>query len=136
MYFSNLFGITSAHKELNDCHDLLNYEILQGLFQLIEVNLTTLNFPVDVTVISSFFIAIINEFFTYLTRTTRLKSFFFFTHNRIFVKIFFHYLFTISILFKNCFNKFVSCIFTSKNNYWLGKFIINTIRTFITFNPL
>ena len=37
-----------------------------------------------------------------------------------------HYSFTILIFFKNCFNKFISSIFTSKNNYWLGKFIINT----------
>ena len=39
MYFSNLFGITSilhqiyqAHKKLNDCHNLLNSEILKELF--------------------------------------------------------------------------------------------------------
>ena len=69
------------------------------------------------------------------------------------LKCFFHYFFTILILFKNGFDKFISNIFTSKNNYWLGTFIINTsklvskttrnviliffwIRTFITFNTL
>ena len=34
--------------------------------------------------------------------------------------------FTVFILFTNCFNKFISSIFTSKNNHWLGKLIINT----------
>ena len=42
MYFSNPFGITSIHVrifkliELNDCHNLLNHEILQELFKLTE----------------------------------------------------------------------------------------------------
>ena len=78
-----------------------------------------------VTMTTYFFIVIINEFFTNPANVTWLKLFFFFTHNQIFVKIFFHYVFTVSILFKNCFNKFISSIFTSKNNYWFTKFIIN-----------
>ena len=86
----------------------------------------TSKFASYMTMISNFFIVIINEFFTYSTRVTWFKLFFFFTHDQIFVKVFFHYFFTILILFKNCFNKFTSSIFTSKNSYWLGKFIINT----------
>ena len=130
-----------------------------------------------VTMISKFFI--VNEFFTNLASITWLKLFFFFTHDQIFVKGFFHYLdknynifqttrlnhtmiffnhtmvfsllLTVFILPKNCFINLISKIFTSKNNYWLGKFIINTnkfvnkllgirswyfswVRTFITFN--
>ena len=110
-------------------------------------------FSTYVAMISSFFIAIINEFFTNPANVTRLKFLFFFTHDQIFVKVFFHYFFTILILLKNCFNKFTSSIFTSKNSYWFGKFIINTnklvskttrnviliffwVNTFITFNTL
>ena len=92
--------------------------------------------------------------FTYPAHVTRLKLFFFFfSHDQILVKKFFHYFFTVFILFKNCFNKFRSCIFTSKNNYWFTKFIINTnkfvskttrniilvffcVRTFLTLNTL
>ena len=87
--------------------------------------------------------------FPYPTRATWLKLLLFFSHNQIFVKIFFHYFFTVFILFKNCFNKFISSIFTSlKSN---AKSIINTnkfvskttrnvililfwVKTFITFN--
>ena len=106
-----------------------------------------------VTMISYFFIVIINEFFTNPASVTRLKLFFFFTHDQIFVKVFFHYFFTILIPLKNFFNKFISSIFTSESNYWLGKFVINTkksgskttrnviliffcMRTFLTFNSL
>ena len=108
-------------------------------------------FSSHVTMISTFFIVIINEFSAYPTRVTWVKLFLFFTHDQTFVEILFHYFYTILILFKNCFNKFISSIFTSKNNYWLGRFIINTnkfvskttrnvililfwARTFITFN--
>ena len=108
----------------------------------------TSNFFSYVTMISNFFIIIINEFFTYPTFVTRLELFFLFTHYQIFVKMFFQYFFTILILFKNCFNKLISSIFT---NYRLDKFIINTnklvskttrnvillffwVRTFITYN--
>ena len=80
-----------------------------------------------VTMISNFLIAITNEFFTYPTCVTWLKFFFlFFTHDKIFVKVFFYYIPTVFKLFRNRFNKFISSIFISKNNYWLGKFIINT----------
>ena len=41
-------------------------------------------------------------------------------------KVFFHDFFAIFILLKNCFNKFICCIFISKNNNWLTKSIINT----------
>ena len=102
------------------------------------------------TMIFNFFVVIINDFFTYLASVTRLK-FFFFTHDQVFVEMFFHYFFTILILFNNSFNKFISSIFTSENNYWFGKFIINLsklvskstrnmililfwVRTFIIFN--
>ena len=86
----------------------------------------TSKFSSYVTMISNFFIVIINEFFTNPASVTRLKLFFYFTHDQIFVKSFFHYFFTVFKLFKNCFNKFISSIFTSKSNYWLSKFIINT----------
>ena len=80
-----------------------------------------------VTMSPDFFIVIFNEIFNYLTRVTWLRLFFlFFTQDQIFVKVFIHYSFTILTLFKNCFNKFISSIFISKSNYWLGKFIINT----------
>ena len=80
-----------------------------------------------VTIISNFFIVIINEFFTNPASATWLKLFFFFfTHDQILVKVFFHYFFTILILFKNFSNKFISSIFTSKNSNWFTRFIINT----------
>ena len=98
-----------------------------------------------------FFIVIINESFAYPTNVAWLKLFFFFTHDQIFIKMFFHYFLTVFILLKNRFYKFISNIVTSKNNYWLGKFIINTnkflrktarnviliffwVKDFITFN--
>ena len=73
--------------------------------------------------------------------------------SQIFVKMFIHFFFTILINFKNCFNKFINSIFTSKKNYLLDKFIITTKkfvskttrnviliffweRTFTTFNTL
>ena len=87
----------------------------------------TSKFSNHMTMISNFFIVITNEFFTNPASVARLELFFFFlTYDEIFVQVFFRYFFTILILFKNCFNKFISSIFTSKNNYWLGKFIINT----------
>ena len=104
---------------------------------------------------SYFFIIIINEVSTNTTSVTRLKLFFFFffANDQIFVKVFFHYCFTVFKLFRDRFNKFKSSIFASKSNYWLTKFIINTnnfvrkttrnvilmfflIRTFIIFNIL
>ena len=111
-------------------------------------------FSSHVTMISYFFIVIINEFFTNPASVTRLTLFlFFFTYDQIFGKAFFHYFFTILILLKNFFNKFKRCIFTSKNSSWFTKFIINTNKlvskttrnviltflwgkTFITFNTL
>ena len=83
-------------------------------------------FSTYVAMISSFFIAIINEFFTNPANVTRLKFLFFFTHDQIFVKVLIHYFFTVFKLFQNRFNKFKSSIFASKNNYWLSKIIINT----------
>ena len=50
----------------------------------------------------------------------------FFTHDQIFVKMFFHYFFTIPILYENFFSKLISSFSTSINNYWLDKSIINT----------
>ena len=101
-----------------------------------------------------FFIITTSELFTHPASVTQLELFFFFfTQDQIFVKMFIDYFFTILIFFKNCFNKFIDSIFTSKNIYWLGKLIINTnkfvrkttrnviliffwVRTFITFNTL
>ena len=98
-------------------------------------------------------IVIVNAFFTNLARITQLELFCFFIHDQIFVKVFFHYLFTVFKLFKNCFHKFITSIFTSKNNYLLSKLIINTnkflskttrsvilvffgIKTFTVFNTI
>ena len=85
--------------------------------------------------ISYFFMVIMKDFFTYPTRVTESKLLFFFTHDQIFLKVFFHYFFTVFILLKNCFNKFKGNIFTSKNKYWLSKFIINTNK-FVPFSNL
>ena len=79
-----------------------------------------------VTMIPNFFTVIINEFFTNLTTFTWLALLFFFTHDQILVKMFIHYFFTILTLCKKRFNKFISIIFTSKNNNQLTKSIINT----------
>ena len=111
----------------------------------------TSKFFSNVTMILYFFIVIINYFFTCPAGITRLKFFFFFTHDQIFVEVFLNYFFTVFKLFKNRFSKFISSIFTSKNNNWLTKFIFNTnklvskitkdvilifflIRNLITFN--
>ena len=61
------------------------------------------------------------------TSVTLLKFFFFFFSDDQFFTVLFHYFFTVFMLFRNCFNCF-SCIFTSVNNNWLTKFIINTNR--------
>ena len=76
-----------------------------------------------VTMVSYFFIVIFNEFFAYPTGVTWRKLFFFvFSHDQIFVEMFFSSLFfTVFILFKNCFNQFISSIFTFKNNNWCTK---------------
>ena len=85
----------------------------------------TSTFSSYVKIISSLFIVIIKGLFTNPASVTRLKLFLFFTRDQIFAKVFFHYFFTILILFKNCLNKFINSIVTSKNNNWLTKFIIN-----------
>ena len=54
------------------------------------------------TMISNFFIVIINEFLTNPESVTILKLFFFFTHGQIFVKVFVCYFFAVLILFKAC----------------------------------
>ena len=87
-------------------------------------------FSTDVTMISYVFIVIINAFFANSASNTLLKLFFFFTHDQIFVEVFFHYFFTVFILLKDCFNKFISSIFFSKNNYCLSKFIIHTKQNY------
>ena len=109
-------------------------------------------FSSHVTMISNFFI--VNEFFRNPLSIIWFKFFFsFFNLDQIFVKVIFHYFFTVFILLKNCFNNFISSILSCKNNYSLGKFIIKTnklvskttrnvvlilfwVRTFITFNTL
>ena len=68
-----------------------------------------------------------NKLFTNPANAAWLKLFFFFfAHNQIFVKVFFQCFFTVFKLFNNFFNKFISSIFTTKNSYWLRKFLINT----------
>ena len=42
------------------------------------------------------------------------------------LKYFFITFFAVFILLKNCFNKFISSIFISKDSYWLTESIINT----------
>ena len=90
----------------------------------------TYKFSSYVTMISYFFIVIINEFFTNPVSITRLELFFFFLiHDQIFFEVFFfitYYFFTAFKLFKNHFNKLISCILASKNNNRFTKFIINT----------
>ena len=105
------------------------YRNLFSQLKIYVINLMsgTSKFSSYVTMISYFFIVIINEFFTNPASANRLKLLFFlFTHDHIFVKVFFHYFFTVFVLLKNRFNKFISSIFTSKNNHWFGKFFINT----------
>ena len=107
----------------------LNYEILRELFRKLRIYVTkpmscTSKFSSYLTMVSYFFI--FRKFFTNPTRVTWLRLFFFISHDQIFNEMFFHYFFTVFILFKNCFNKFISSIFTSVKNTWLTKFLINT----------
>ena len=86
-----------------------------------------LDFPVTGQWPLTFSLSSTIKFFTNLASVTWLKLFFFlFTHDQIFVEVLFHYFFALLILFKNCFNEFISSIFTSKNKNWLTKLIINT----------
>ena len=85
----------------------------------------TSKFASYMTMISNFFIILINKFFTNLASMAYLKLFFFFTYDQIFVEVFF-YFFMLLILLKNCFNKFISSIFAPKNKHWFTKPIINT----------
>ena len=103
----------------------------RNLFSQLKIFVTTpmsctSQFYSHMAMISNFFIVIVNVFFTNLASVTQFELFFFFIHDQIFVKVFFHYLFTVFKLFKNCFNKFITSIFTSKNNYLLSKLVINT----------
>ena len=116
---------------MNDCCSLSNYEKLQEIFSQLKIDVTTpmrciSKFTSYVTKVSNFFIIIIKRSFTNPASVSWLKLFFFFTHDQIFVKVFFHYLFAVIVVFKNCFNKFISNIFTSKNNNRFTKSIINT----------
>ena len=85
----------------------------------------------DMTMVSNFYVVMINEFLINLASVTWLILFFFFTYDQIFVKVFSHYFFMVFILFKNCFNKFISSVFTLKNNSWLVKSII-TANNFVS----
>ena len=78
-------------------------------------------FSCFMAMISHFFI--FNEFFTYPAYVTRSKIFLLFSHDQMFVKMLFHYFFTVFILFKNCLNKSISSISTFINNNWFNKFI-------------
>ena len=96
------------------------------------------------------YLSIINQFFKYPACVTWSKIFFF-VPVMIKFSLFFNCFFTVFILFKNCFNKSISTIFTSTNNNWFTKFIINInklvrksarnmiliffcVKTFIDFN--
>ena len=113
----------------------------------------TSKFSSYVTIITNFFIVIVNELFIYPTSFTSLKLFFSFSsHDQIFVKMFINYFFTVFMLLKNCFNTFVSRISPSQNNRFTifiinaNKFVSKTtrdviliffrVRTFISFNTL
>ena len=82
-------------------------------------------FSCYMTMISYLFIII--QFFKYPACVTWSKIFFFFP---VMIKfsLFFDCFFTVFILFKNCFYKSISTIFTSTNNNWFTKFIINTTK--------
>ena len=166
MYFSSLFGITSifTSKPLSSSKirwlskplKLWNIKgtfLVNWRFMFQPQWAAPLNFPVTWPWPYTFSSSSSISFFTNPANVTRLKLFFFFTHDQIFVKVLFHYFFTILILFKNHFNEFISSIFTSRKNYWVSKFIINTnklvskttknviliflwVKTFITFNAL
>ena len=142
MYFSNPFGVTSIFTS-----NLLSSQKIEWLSLPLKLWNITGTFLVNwrfcvttpvsfasrfssyVTMIFYFFIVIINEFFTNPASVSWLKLFFFFfSLDQTFGKVFFHYFFTEFILLKDCFNKFVSSIFTSKNNNRFTKFIINTNR--------
>ena len=75
----------------------------------------TSRFPSYVTMISYFLI--INKFFANPTSSLMIKFLL-----KCFFITFLQYL---RIRIGNCFNKFISSIFTSKNNNWLSKPIIN-----------
>ena len=82
-------------------------------------------FPV--TWISYFYIFWSKQFITYPAIKIWFKTcFIFYRHDKIFIKMIFHDYLAIIILFKNCFNKFIGCIFSSVKNNWLAKSIINT----------
>ena len=112
-----------------------------------------LNLPITWQLSLNFFIVMINKFFTNPSSVAWLiLVFLFVTYDQIFVKVFFHYFFTVFILFKNCFNKVISSVFTPKNKNRLTKSIMSGnnfvsktarnmimvifwVRTFINFNP-
>ena len=94
-YYRNFFGLLKITTKMSGASKFASY----------------------VTMISNFLIVTVIEFFTNQTSVTQLKLFlFFFTHNQIFVKVLFHYFFTVFILVKNCLDKYISSIFTCKNN--------------------
>ena len=78
-----------------------------------------------VAMISDFFFIIFNKFFTNPTTIDLLIKFLLKSLFITFVAVF--------RLLKNCFNKFINSIFTSKNNNWLRKPIIN-INNFVSKN--
>ena len=109
-----------------------------------------LNFPVmwqwSLTFLSSFSMSFSHPT-RYLTKIVLLLH----SWSNFCWSVFCHF-FALFILPKNCFNKFISSIYISKNNYWISKFIINTnkfvskttrnviliffwVRTFITVMP-
>ena len=130
--------------------------MLQEFFSQLKIYVTipmccSSKFSSYVTMISNFSIVIINKFFTNPATVTLLKEMFIFTPDKSFVKVFLHYFFSVPILLKNCFTRFISSIFTSKNKNQLSErtiygnnFVSKTtrnviliffcVRTFIAFN--
>ena len=85
----------------------------------------TSKLSIYVTMISNFFIVMINKFFANPTNITQLKFFFFVAYDQIFVFLLIFGFLQYSYKSMNCFNKFISSVFTPKNNNRLTKSIIN-----------
>ena len=104
----------------------------RNFFSQLKINITvpmsrTSIFLFYMIIISCFIITCSKQFVTYAAFVTWLKSFFiFYSHDKIFIEMIFYHIFTIILLFKNCFNKYIDCIFTSVKNSWFAKSIINT----------
>ena len=112
---------------LTDCHNLLNYKILQDLLLFNLRLILQLQWP------EPLYFAVIGEWFLTLLYPTsnnllhiqhlllnwNLSSsssdispfFIVFRHDEILIKMLLYHMFTIIVFFKNCFNKSIDCIF-------------------------